>query len=112
MKINDLLINSNSYIGCVVTVQGIFIFANSQGYIVDCVDNRENKRVSIKVEVDDLLRVLMKSVPPSAGTKYFYLDEAMVEGTFFRCDGGEFTYGISNVNSLVISKSGELFSAI
>jgi hypothetical protein len=104
--------SADQLLGQSVEVEGHFVLVAHEGYLVASIDERDNKRMALKLDVAELKRIVMSRVPPSGGSKYYYLDEAIVTGTLEQCEGGEFEYSLQNVTSLTIYKSGESFVVI
>jgi hypothetical protein len=112
MNVSEIFANSSNLQGQLVEVRGFFVLVGQDGYFVDTIDDRDNRERALKIDVPDIKKVAMKNVPPSGGSKYYYLDEAVVSGNLDRCVEGDFQYAIVNVIALKITKSGETFVAI
>lgn len=112
MNVSEIFANSARLQGQLVEVQGFFVLVGQNAYFIDAIDDRDNRRRALKIDVPDIKKIIMKNAPPSGGIKYYYLDEAIVSGTLNRCAEGDFQYSIVDVTTLEIKKSGEAFVAI
>jgi hypothetical protein len=112
MNVNEIFSNSSKLEDQFVEVRGFFVLVGQDGYFVDTIDDRDNREQALKIDVSDIKKVVMRNVPPSGGSEYYYLDEAVVSGNLNRCVEGDFRYAITNVKALTVTKSGETFVAI
>lgn len=111
MNVQELIGLKDSLFGREVEIFGVFVLVDGVGYFVGSSADRDDKSVAVKVVVDNLKKVLLDSVPPSGGSKYYYLDDARVVGRLGQSADG-YACLISDVTALEISKSGHRFVAI
>jgi len=112
MNVIEIFANSSQLDGQLVEVRGFFVLVGQDGYFVDAIDDRDIRERALRIDVPDIKKVVMRNVPPSGGSKYYYLDEAVASGSLKRCVEGDFRYAIVNVIELKITKSGETLVAI
>ncbi len=112
MNLSELMAGVSKFIGQRIEVEGYFVLVGRDGYFVGSIEGRDMRKSSLMIDVPNLKQVLMTRVPPSGGSKYYYLDEAVVSGRLEKNVDGDFAYRLVEVTALKIMKSGELFVAI
>jgi N-acetylmuramoyl-L-alanine amidase len=111
MNVSEVLLDVTQLLGKELEVQGIFVLVGDDGYLVDTIDARDERANAVRIDIPEILNVVMENVPPSAGSKYYYLDPATISGRISKCEeGDEFRYRISDIDKFIIDKSGHVIS--
>jgi len=112
MNVENCLKRADELFGQTVELDGFLVLTFDGGYLVESIDQRDEHEMAIELDVPNLKKVLMAQVPPSGGSRYFYLDKARVRGTLARSSSKEFVVCIQSLNELVVEKSGMSFNVI
>ncbi|GGX79714.1 hypothetical protein GJV26_23880 [Massilia dura] len=111
MNVSELLLDVARLLGKEVELQGIFVLVGEDGYLVDTIDARDERSGAVRIDIPEILDVVTENVPPSAGSKYHYLDPATITGRLLKCEEGDaFGYRISDVDKFIIDKSGHVIT--
>jgi len=112
MRIAEILAAGSGLIGQRINVEGYFTMVGECIYIVDSIEQRDDFRSALKVHQEGLQDVVMTKVPPSGGSKYYYLDGAEIGGTLTASTDAKFPLALKDVDSLVIETSGHRIPVI
>ena len=112
MRVGELFEKSDDLLGQQVRIEGFFVYVGSHGYVVDSIELRDDLTCAVKVSIDNLKRVVSSKVPPSGGSKYHYLDSAVLQGVLQVSEEDGFALQCGNITSFEITKANHHFAVI
>lgn len=109
MRVVEIIANGEILLGQSVRIEGYFVFVGSRGYVVDSIEERDDLSKAVLVSLENLKRVVSSRVPPSGGSKYYYLDSAVLQGRLQHSEDAEFEFQCAEIELFEITKAGHHF---
>ena len=110
LQVASLTSQVERYLGHRVRVQGYFVLAEGDGYLVSSPESRANTNEAIRIDVPDLKQRALATIPPLGGGKYYYLHQATVDGKVAPRTSDLYACALVEVTEFEAWLSGECFS--
>lgn len=110
--VSQTIDKGSDLLGKRVEVYGFFVMNKQAAFFAESLDKRENHAACLRVEIDNLRKLILPRVLPRVGGTYQFSDEARIVALLHKDESGEFAFKLGGVEQFEINKLDEWRSVI